>query len=362
MLMVKTILLFAVLFLLALGASASGAKKSDQEKKFDLAMKYVHIEHYTEALPLIKDLYNADSTNANLNYLMGVCLLANGNDLNRACALLERAKKTATSEYVPSLFSERRTPIYAYYYLGVCYAQMNRCPDASAVLVKFIGIIADSTSEYVQNSQQKLKECQAKVAANSPAHFAAQDPIYAVQIGAFKQNSPEVNYPKFPNLKCFLDKSGTIRFLVGNEKIRSNAETLLENILKSGLKDAFIVDLNAVVKNSQEITEEVNTTVPASPSKMWSKIEYKVQLGAYRTEEKLKDDQANKFKNVKGVVPVNDGWMTLLTSGNFSNYPEAARYRNYINELGFEDAFIIVFKNGVKISTKEAEKYTSKDF
>ena len=349
-----------LIFIFAQLSWASG-QKSAEEKKFDLAMKYIHVEHYKEAMPIVSDLFTKDSTNYNLNYLLGVCQLATGNDLQRAKVLLERSQSVATSEYVPSSFTERRTPIYAYYYLGVCYAQLKQCNEASALLVKFIGIIGDTTSEYVKNSQLKLKECPT-TSKSGPAHYSAQDPIYAVQIGAFKQNTPGLPYPKYPNMKCFLDKNGTIRFLVGAEKIRAKAEILQENIAKAGVKDAFIVYLNAVVSNSQEVTEEISTANNSTPSKLWAKIEYRIQLGAYRTEEKKKEDLAGKFKDLKGVASINDGWNTLLTIGNFSNYPEASLFKKYINELGFADAFVIVFKNGVKISTKEAEKYTSKDF
>lgn len=389
--------------------------------KFNQVVITLRFEKFTEALPMLYELDKMDPDNPNLKYLIGVCYVATNTEKDKALELLEYALKYNTNEYNPSYYKERRTPVYTLYYLGVCYCYHKRCDDAKKVFNEFISIIGDNSNDYVQDARARLGECigpelaaapapkapveEPKLEAPAPAAqkpaepvavtptttptpapsepakpelkgnielvkglkmrkvvFSKKDPLYAVQVGAFAQQLPNTNFPNLKNVKSFVDKEGIIRYVVGGTSIRATAEAFKKAIIEAGYKDAFIVDITSKAKFEQEVMNAFNMEVVNAQVKKWAKLEYKVQIGAYRTREKMNEDMARKFIQIEGIVLNEEGPMTLLTVGSFGNYDDAKNYKKILVDQGVADAFIIVYKNGQKTSTKEAGSYTSKDF
>ena len=192
--------------------------------------------------------------------------------------------------------------------------------------------------------------------------FSEKDPLYAVQVGAFSQQLPTTNFPNLKNVKSFVDKEGTIRYVVGGVSIRATAEAIKKAIVDAGYKDAFIVDITSKAKFDQEVLNAFNIEKSSADIKKWAKIEYKVQIGAYHTREKMNEDMARKFIQIEGITLLEEGNVMLLTVGSFGNYDDAKNYKKILVDQGVSDAFIIVYKNGKKTSTKEATGFTSKDF
>jgi len=417
----------ALIFLsvcLNVGSFAVDNESQEFITKFNQVVVTLRFEKFTEALPVLYELDKLDPDNANIKYLIGVCYVALHTENEKALSLLENSIKFSTNEYQSSYYKERRTPVYAIYYLGVCYTYLNRCADAKTTFDKFTSIIGDNSNEYVRDAAARMKDCIVPLAASAkvdnenrtkpvetvkpaeaiatdvpktkpeevketktttttvtepkkeikanpeltkglktrPVVFSKKDPIYAVQIGAFSQQLPNTNFPNLKNVKSFMDKQGTIRYVVGASAIRSTAETMKKLILEAGYKDAFIVDITAEAKFDQEVLNAFSVQSLAVQAKKWAKIEYKVQIGAYRTQEKMNEDMARKFIQIEGINQIEDGGINLLTVGSFGNYEDAKNYRKILVDQGVTDAFVIVYKNGVKSNTKEAGAYTSKDF
>jgi cell division protein FtsN len=61
------------------------------------------------------------------------------------------------------------------------------------------------------------------------------------------------------------------------------------------------------------------------------------------------------FDGVDNVVSFkgNDGWIRYMT-GSFDNYSDAVNYRKQMRSRGFEDAFIVTFKDGKRIPLNRA--------
>jgi len=55
-----------------------------------------------------------------------------------------------------------------------------------------------------------------------------------------------------------------------------------------------------------------------------------------------------------------NGKYFCYAAGQETDYKAAVSLLNQIKEKGFPDAFIIAFRNGEKISVKEANKYLNK--
>lgn len=406
----KRFLLFIAIAFIKQGYAADN-ESPEFIKKFNQVVITLRFEKFEEALPMLYELDKLDTDNPNIKYLIGVCYVATNTEKDKALELLQNALKYSTEEYNPSYYKERRTPIYTLYYLGVCYCYHKRCDDAKKSFDEFIGIIGDNSNDYVQDARSRLAECfgpqkiaavtpQPEVEKAAPAEikeekkseptavsassspktdlkgnpdlvkglrmrkvlYPKKDPLYAVQVGAFTQQLPNTNFPNLKNVKSFVDNEGIIRYVVGGVAIRATAEAIKKVIIEAGYKDAFIVDINSEAKFEQEVFNAFNPEVVNAQTKKWAKLEYKVQIGAYRTREKMNEDMARKFIQIEGIVPIEDGGMTLLTVGSFGNYEDVKNYKKILVEQGVPDAFIIVYKNGKKTSTKEAENYTSKDF
>ena len=352
-------------------------------------------EKFFEALPLLAELDKMDPNNPNLKYLTGVCYAATNTEKEKALELLEYAVKYNSSDYNPSYYKERKSPIYALYYLGIVYTYFDRCDDAKKVFNEFIGIVSDGGNDYVEDSKFRMNECfkknspavlikkdtiapaatititEVKVAKKNPELaktlktkkivFHGNDPFYAVQVGAFSQSLPASNsFPGMQNVKSFIDKEGMIRYVVGGNNNRANAQYLLESVMNMGYKDAFIVDISEKAKFEEEVLNKFKP-VQYSPAKQWAKLEYKVQVGAYKTREKMSEELAQKSLKIAGITEIEDVDKVLLTVGSFKMYDDAKKFRDMLIQQGMNDSFIIVYKNGVKISTKEAAEFYNKD-
>jgi N-acetylmuramoyl-L-alanine amidase len=88
-------------------------------------------------------------------------------------------------------------------------------------------------------------------------------------------------------------------------------------------------------------------TAPSSNRKEESAIEYKVQL---KTSEKLVDTSKSPWKNVAYSVQIikTDNTYKYLVTG-FSDKVAAAKVKEEMRQLGFKDAFVVAYKNGVRV-------------
>lgn len=137
---------------------------------------------------------------------------------------------------------------------------------------------------------------------------------------------------------------------------------------ESKLKDKKSLDLR--VKNMQRTTDSLQSLVNANQSKL-SQLEaqlltaqtmasntksnaakgyyYRVQLGAYK--------QYNIKSKVGGDESFNvetENEMSKLTLGLFYSLAEADQFKEDVRKMGVKDAFVVPFKDGKRITHKEA--------
>jgi hypothetical protein len=100
---------------------------------------------------------------------------------------------------------------------------------------------------------------------------------------------------------------------------------------------------------------------PASPIPLDQKIPdglvFRVQIGAFKT--------AVANDAFKGLTPLNgqttpNGYIRY-TAGNFEKYEEANGVKNDLKNLGYNDAFVVVYYNGKNITVAEAMDILSKE-
>ncbi len=109
------------------------------------------------------------------------------------------------------------------------------------------------------------------------------------------------------------------------------------------------------------VTPVVNDQIKAAATasnimQIDSGIVFKVQIGAFKEEVPL--EIANKFLKIanKGVKNYKDAnGLTIYTVGTYKTYAEASKVRTeVVKEGGITDAFIIAYKDGLKITIDEA--------
>jgi hypothetical protein len=145
-----------------------------------------------------------------------------------------------------------------------------------------------------------------------------------------------------------------------NLKLNADLNTLQqeEAKLKEELKakEAEIAALKAkdTIKPTV-VTPQANNSSNASganSSASASGIVYKVQVGAFKNKDLSKYFENNK--NFSGDTDA-DG-TKKYTLGAFTDYWEADNFKKYLREMGVEDAWIVAYKNGQRISLKEARE------
>ncbi|MCX7729335.1 MAG: SPOR domain-containing protein, partial [Bacteroidia bacterium] len=198
---------------------------------------------------------------------------------------------------------------------------------------------------------------------NQPDEFKKEDVIYRVQLGAFKKPISKEIFKNVPGgIVEFKTDDGLYKYAGKAFKSLEEAAEFRAKLVLMGYSDAFVtayknrkrVPLNEVgatmvTDKKEDLKENVEFS---SISK--SAIEFKIQLGALKKPENVKDFE-NKTKLLKDVQKQS----TILglyrfTSGSFNIYEQAQKYLNEIQRKGFDDAFIIATFNNELISVQDA--------
>ncbi len=109
-------------FLILLSAPALIFAQRDSIRPIFLnAESWFLFEAYSDALPLYESLLKADPGNNNLNYKIGICLLNDPYQKDKAIQYLLEASSNINPSYKENNFKERTAPPDALYYLGNAY-------------------------------------------------------------------------------------------------------------------------------------------------------------------------------------------------------------------------------------------------
>lgn len=137
------------------------------------------------------------------------------------------------------------------------------------------------------------------------------------------------------------------------------AEAIANSILE--YKKEYFIASNVLVEDKTEDKEEKSTTevVKKDEAKIENtksnsdNIVFKVQISASGRD--LETTPSN-FKGLKNITKQKDSGIFKYFYTETKSYEEAKKYLNEAKEKGFDSAFIVSFKNGVKIKITEALK------
>lgn len=136
----------------------------------------------------------------------------------------------------------------------------------------------------------------------------------------------------------------------GNAPKEGYSPNEFSNIVK-GI-DEYPVELEDAIFQMIEFNKSLYDSSNPIPvdSKMPSGVVYKVQIGAFRNPPP--PDVFKGFAPVRGET-TRPGWMRY-TAGLFNKVDQARLKRNEIRALGYQDAFVVAYRNGERISLEEA--------
>ncbi|MEQ9353165.1 MAG: SPOR domain-containing protein [Vicingaceae bacterium] len=398
-LVIKNIL-FVILCFCFLGHTK--IEQSDFQKNFNIAKQHLSQRRINKALPYLLYLQKSYPKNANLKYLVGLCYAETEVVNPETLKLLTEASLKASIDYDPNSLEEKRVPIYVYYYLSIAYAQNGDCEQAEKARDKFLEVYPHKDEYYIDESKRWLKICfgmkdkptidtlpsfpefepyispQPNVIESTsetmdstsiepaeinlgetvsdriltkPVEFTTDQPLYGVQLGAFKEAIPVSRFKSIKNIDAFMDKDGLIRYVVGHFSFYAQAESLLKYIREQGFEDAYVVNVNNEKKYTDEVVSVNDVNIKAVPQGTAS---YKVQVGAFMDE--IPEVTAQMYFKLEGIEELRENKLTYLVVGDFKTYNEAKAYLEGIKAAGINDAFVIALSKGKKISLKKAEE------
>lgn len=151
-----------LLFALTLSLSGLVAQDKAFSEKFLAAYDTYEDGNFYDALPMFLELYKMDSTNANINYLVGDCYLKGRSGKANAVRYLEKAVTSVSIKYVAGDAAEKNAPIVAYKLLGDAYhihSKFDKAIAAYETYKKELILNKRSEPEILADANRKIDMC-----------------------------------------------------------------------------------------------------------------------------------------------------------------------------------------------------------
>ncbi len=187
-----------------------------------------------------------------------------------------------------------------------------------------------------------------------PPKKVASKRVYVVKVGSQVEGISEDLIQKIlsiPDVRT-IERNDTTYYVVGNydsmpEALRRELE--LRGIGVEGMvmaeEDGKLIDVS-----KEALLERARMSGDGSAPEGTGRITVRVQLGAFR--HKLSE---NIFKEVDDLVTLKgDDGLTRYYTGSFTDINQAAQHKVQMLLNGFEGAFLVAFRDGKRISLKEA--------
>lgn len=161
-------LFFSTAFLfIAFAVGAQEQTKSAKKSNFNDAKRFILFSNYSAALPLFLKLQRADTSNANLNYLVGLCYLNSPFEKEKSIPYFNVASRNMAAKYKELNFKEKKSPYKTMYHIGQAYHFAYQFDKADNFFVKYKELVfsnpkelqlADRYIEMCKNAQKLIKD------------------------------------------------------------------------------------------------------------------------------------------------------------------------------------------------------------
>ncbi len=196
-----------------------------------------------------------------------------------------------------------------------------------------------------------------------------KDPVYKIQLGVYSKNVPATEINRLlalDDLESYSQNDGSVIYVVGSYKLLDDAISRQYSLESKGFEDFKIIVFNngviedykpKIKQNKNEETNNIKENIKLNKDSIVNtkKIEnkivnknsviYRIQIGVFKGKLDKKI-----FEGIQNVVTFKgkDG-KVHYTTGSFSDYSAAINHRDQMRARGFDDAFIVTFKNGERV-------------
>jgi outer membrane protein OmpA-like peptidoglycan-associated protein len=145
--------------ILLLGFSVASMSQKDDRKKFVDAEELFMNNEFEKALPLYISIYNADTSNYNAAYRIGMCYLADPQKRDRAILFLEKASKNISPRYREGSYKETKAHPDAMYYLAFAYQLTLKLQEAIDAYTDYSNSLAVEEIYEYDKTARKIDAC-----------------------------------------------------------------------------------------------------------------------------------------------------------------------------------------------------------
>ncbi|MFO7924932.1 MAG: SPOR domain-containing protein [Bacteroidales bacterium] len=219
--------------------------------------------------------------------------------------------------------------------------------------------------------------------------------VYSIQLGVFNvMMTPDSFGGLIPVMAGAEPEGESVSYFTGVFRTLPEAEKALIEVGRQGFSDAFVVAYNdrrkvsvnraGQIERSQQpagvaahqATDAPSAAPPADPSTVNMVdttssppelekaviVTFRIQLGAF--SRPLQSDVHRKWLDISGGkkidYTVNNRGLYVYYTGNFYTFDEAVRVRDLFRQREVPDAFIIPYKDDLRISMEEANQLMNK--
>lgn len=382
----KIKLLFTLLLCFP-GSFVLAQKEKTFKEKFQQGLLLLGGEESSGADAIFEELYANDSSNLNLAFLLGQSYAKGDRNHKKAIWLLNKAKKGYSKNYKKLDYREKRVSEYVFYYLLMAYSKAGKCDQTLQALNDFYMNYSYENEWYLVDAQKWFRNCkpveeetpenivtdgedfeevvdEASYSVKEKEHkehligtkevsYTYKGNEYGVQVGAFVEPVYTYEFPGLRNIEVYVDQNGVYRYIIGRFMFDNQAERLLKAIKEKGYEDAFVTN----IKNKQKFSEQVLTIDRDNINKrLIGRVDFRVQIGAFRGDT-IPDELMEVYLQLDSISEVQTPELTIMTVGSFDTYEAASFYKELVQDLGVEDAFVAAFNYNRKVDLKQAILY-----
>jgi hypothetical protein len=202
-------------------------------------------------------------------------------------------------------------------------------------------------------------------AASSPTAGAtntstdADQVVVRVQLGAFRRRLADNIFTGINDLVTVKDKDGLTRYYAGSfTDVNEAAHRKVDMVLK-GFEGAFLVAFKngkrvSIKEAGAQLTgpENLNSIPPGSINK--DVLTFRVQVGTFVGNVPM--DKLDKYENIGAVKSVAGQSAVRYFYGEYTTRAAAELARQELQNLGFQDAFVVGEMNGRIIQAEDADR------
>jgi len=239
-----------------------GYSQTEEQKELFIEAEYLYLyEDFSKALEAYMLLYQNDSSNANLNYRIGMSILhlSDNTKYKRSESIhyLEKSIEDITPEYNEGSYKETRAPYEAIFYLGNAYRFNHEFDKAILMYERFIATLPPTDYFYIDFVKRESQACfNAQELIQLPVNYQTENITSLVKSKAKIENLPVVNYNE--NVVIYTSgKNNTFSPDINMAAI--NIDHKMDNIYFTFFKDS-------VWSEPRSINEEMNAGTNVVPT------------------------------------------------------------------------------------------------